>query len=133
MNKSTIKQILFFGFIGGVGFVVDTTILYLLKDNFGLYISRLVSFICAVFVTWILNRNITFKAQRRTNKFYEFLYYLWCMIFGGMANLLTYYLLVSYVITVLNYPIVGVAAGSIAGMVINFISSKFLVFNNEKT
>ncbi|WP_442880454.1 GtrA family protein [Chlorobium sp.] len=54
---------MFFGLSGIVGFVIDSFVLYLLKDSLGLYVARLVSFMTAVFSTWLFNRTITFSEQ----------------------------------------------------------------------
>lgn len=128
IKKADLASLFIFGIVGVIGFVVDAGVLYLLAPLLGPVVGRLFSFITAVFVTWLLNRNITFKAGKRQNKLFEFLYYFWCMIFGGLTNLATYYILLHYSQTVFDYPIIGVAAGSIAGMLINFVSSKYLVF-----
>ena len=88
-----IKQIFLFCVVGVVGFVVDTAVLYLLKSILGLYGARGVSFIAAVFSTWLL--------------------------------------LVAMSSTIAQYPIIGVAAGSVTGMMVNYLSSKFLIFKNK--
>lgn len=123
-----LRQLFLFGIVGTIGFIVDAGILYLSKSFLGLYWGRGLSFVCAVFATWILNRNITFKANHKLSLFKEFAFYLWCMLFGGAANLITYYLLIHYFGLVAENPIIGVAIGSVVGMAINFLSSKFLVF-----
>ncbi len=82
-----IHQIINFGVIGTIGFIVYTLILYLLKDFTGLILGRLISFFVAVLTTWVLNRNITFKqntSQKHLLK--EFWYYRSAMIVGGGFN-----------------------------------------------
>jgi putative flippase GtrA len=58
-------RILFFGVVGTVGFVVDAFLLTVLTVNYGLDVlpARAVSFACATFITWILNRSLTFSRQ----------------------------------------------------------------------
>ena len=53
------------------------------------------------------------------------------MIVGGVINLAIYMLLVAMSSTIAQYPIIGVAAGSVTGMMVNYLSSKFLIFKNK--
>lgn len=126
-NLTLIKQLIIFGLVGVVGFLVDTIVLYSLKNYIGLIWGRIVSFSCAVIATWLLNRNLTFKKSEKKSAIRELIYYFSAMILGGCVNLFTYYITVNYQLVVEN-PIIGVAIGSVAGMVINFISSKWFIF-----
>ena len=126
-NHHLIKQIFLFGIVGTIGFVVDTIVLYCLKDFIGLIWGRGISFCSAVIATWLLNRNLTFKKSQTKSHIREFTYYFSAMILGGCVNLLAYYIAVNYKLVATN-PIIGVAIGSIAGMVVNFISSKWFIF-----
>ncbi|ABR74542.1 GtrA family protein [Actinobacillus succinogenes] len=129
INFFTIHQFLVFGISGILGFVVDTSILYLFKDSLGLYQGRLLSFTAAVITTWLFNRTITFKTKKERNIAIEFLYYFFAMIIGGLVNLISYYISLRYQL-IITYPILGVAIGSITGMLINFISSKWFIFRS---
>jgi len=127
------KEIFVFGFVGTLGFLVDSGILYLLDEHFGVYLARLVSFACAVFVTWICNRRITFGSRHSGKSLpREFAEYLAYMLLGGACNYGVYSLLVAHYATVHEHPVIGVAAGSLAGMFINFFSAKFFLFKNAK-
>ncbi|KIC86783.1 GtrA family protein [Pantoea agglomerans] len=124
-----IKELLFFGVAGVLGFLTDAGALYLVKPFIGVYFGRLVSFFLAVIVTWLFNRNITFKDNSASmNLISEFLHYLSLMVVGGTINLGVYYLLVGSVDQIRQWPIIAVAVGSIAGMVVNFISSRYLLY-----
>lgn len=128
------RQFLLFGFVGSLGFVVDSGVLYLLKDLVGLYIGRIFSFISAVFVTWILNRNMTF-ADRTSGKSLggEFARYFLLMLIGGVVNYGTYVAVISRVATAHDQPIWAVAAGSIAGLGVNLLSSKFMLYRHRRS
>ena len=58
-----VRELVLFGLVGVIGFLVDSGVLYLLKSSMGLYYGRLVSFFCAVLTTWILNRYLTFSQR----------------------------------------------------------------------
>lgn len=120
-----------FGLSGVIGFLVDTAVLHMLKDVFGVYYGRILSFFCAVFVTWLINRNATFRdRQSGLSKPNEFSRYVALMLGGGLVNYIVYAILVNRVEIVKDYLVIGVAAGSLAGMTVNLISSRFLLYRN---
>ncbi len=124
-----LKEVFLFG-VGGVsGFIVDTAVLYALWSHLGLFGARFFSFVVAVFVTWAFNRRFTFSNRRsglkREN---EFLAYFLLMLVGGVVNYGIYgWLVVSYAVVV-QYPVVGVAVGSLAGMLVNLATSRLFLF-----
>ena len=127
------RQFLLFGLVGSIGFVVDSTVLYLLRDAVGLYFGRLLSFTTSVFVTWLLNRNLTFAEQRSGKpRHHELAIYFLLMLIGGAVNYGTYAALVSQSTLANQQPIWGVAAGSLAGMVVNLLSSRHLLFKQRR-
>ncbi len=127
------SELFFFTLVGAIAFAVDVGILYIVKSAFGLYWGRVISFICAVFITWLLNRKLTFKERfSGLSLFSEFARYLTVMISGGMVNYLIYASLVVTLKGVANEPIWGVAAGSCAGLLVNFILARSFVFRVQK-
>jgi hypothetical protein len=54
------------------------------------------------------------------------------MLGGGLVNYGLYAFLVGSNATVAAYPILGVVAGTLAGMTINFCTSKFVLFRFRK-
>jgi putative flippase GtrA len=120
------KQFFYFSIVGTIGFVVDTSVLYLIYGVIGVYYSRIVSFTASVATTFIINSKLTFKSQKSGAA--HFILYFIMMIIGGTVNVLTYVYLVSSYPYVHSNPIIGVAAGSIAGLLINFTTSKYIVF-----
>lgn len=125
------KQILLFGAVGSIGFIVDSAVLYLFKTWLGLYGARLISFIAAVWVTWWLNRNITFQKSHYQSIWREFFHYFVCMLTGGLINIGTYGLLVYHSQYMATNPIFAVAIGSLTGMMVNFMASKLIAFKNH--
>ncbi|WP_312228697.1 GtrA family protein [Pseudescherichia sp.] len=127
-----LREFFFFGISGVIGFLVDTAVLYLLRDYCGPFIARGFSFFAAVFVTWLFNRAITFKQKRSGMKpKNEFFSYLFLMLGGGVVNYGVYSWLITAYKIALENPIIGVAAGSIAGMVVNIATSKFILFRKD--
>jgi putative flippase GtrA len=129
MTKSTVTQFLRFGISGGIGFLVDVAVLYLaMAAGANFYLGRGISFLCAVFATWQINRNFAFRASGSLSLWQEWWRYLLAMLGGGVVNYLSSAVAVTLLPPGPLAPMLSVAIGSIAGMTINFISSKLFVF-----
>lgn len=129
MTKSTLSQLLRFGISGGIGFLVDVAVLYLaMAAGANFYAGRGISFLCAVFATWQINRNYAFKPSGSMSVWQEWWRYLLAMLGGGVINYLASAVAVALLPPSSVAPMIGVAIGSIAGMSVNFISSKLFVF-----
>jgi len=129
-----VRELVLFGLVGVIGFLVDSGVLYLLKSSLGLYYGRLFSFISAVLTTWILNRHLTFvKRASGLSLFDEFSRYFGLMLGGGVVNYTCYALLVYYVEYIANEPVWGVAVGSCAGMMVNYLLARFFIFRGSAT
>ena len=124
------RQFLSFAAVGVVGFVVDASALYFAMHvlGAGLYGGRLLSYLAAATTTWALNRGYTFRAQRSQNKFAEWGRFLAANAVGGLVNYATYAILVTWVPMATAHPVLGVAVGSIAGLAVNFLLSRRVVF-----
>jgi len=127
-------QMLRFGIVGGIGFLVDAGVLYLMLTwCLGPYGGRVVSFLAAATATFILNRSFTFRrdSPSDTHPAGEWLFYLGLMVIGGLVNYGIYAAAVALSEQVHRTPVIGVALGSIAGMAINFWTSKTMVFERK--
>jgi len=132
LNTKLFRELLLFGVAGAIGFVVDAGVLYLLKPFLGLYVGRLASFFCAALTTWVINRHLTFN-QRASGltPHREFSRYLGLMLGGGVVNYTSYALLVYFVAYVARQPVWGVAVGSCAGMLVNWLLARFYIFHGR--
>lgn len=122
------KEFLSFVVVGAIGFGVDLGVLYLLAPYLGWYGARVVSFIAAATATWALNRHFTFRERRSGGSILrEYAHYLLTMVGGALVNYATYVLTLHWVGGPLA-PALGVAIGSCAGLAVNFLSARHLVF-----
>lgn len=124
------SEFLRFCAVGTVGFIVDAGVLQILvgllgKDPYG---SRVISFLTAATVTWLLNRRYTFSTDEDARLHREWARYIAINAFGGGLNYLVYALCISQFALVLHYLFLGVAAGSAVGLLVNYTASKYLVF-----
>ncbi|MDM0075722.1 GtrA family protein [Variovorax sp. J2P1-59] len=126
------REFLSFAAVGVVGFGVDLGVLYLVAPFMGWYGARVVSFIAAATATWALNRRYTFTSPRPgASLAREYAHYLLTMLAGAMVNYTVYVLTLHWVSGPLA-PALGVALGSCAGLAVNFLSARHLVFKSAR-
>jgi putative flippase GtrA len=117
-----------FATIGAVAFFIDAAVLYAARAlGIGLYSGRVVSFLAAATFTWALNRRYTFAATAAA-PIVQWGRFLAANVLGGFVNYGVYAALVAFVPLVHEHPVLGVAAGSLSGLVLNFIVSRQWVF-----
>lgn len=126
-----------FGLVGLAGFVVDASILILSASVLGLYWGRIFSFLIAATLTWFLNRNFTFiqssTVSLESSKIVrEYFSYLMLMLWGAVVNYLAY-VIVLRSLTSTVAPLLGIAVGSAAGMVVNFFSARRILVRGNSS
>jgi putative flippase GtrA len=123
-------QLVRFGLVGGLGFVIDTGVLYLCLyyAHVGYYFGRLISYLCAASVAWYLHRIYTFKLQCTKGKRTQFMSFVVFNSFGGVANYFIYALLIANYAWFRQYPVFAVGIGALVALFINYYLSKKIVF-----
>jgi len=122
------KEFLSFAIVGAIGFVVDVGVLYIAAPHLGWYGGRVLSWTAAATATWLLNRRVTFRGRHSgTSIASEYLRYMLTMLGGALVNYAAYVLTMHWV-SGSWAPALGVAVGSCAGLVVNFLSARYLVF-----
>lgn len=129
-RKALIIQFIKFGIVGVIGFIVDAGVLMLCMQEFGMgpYSGRMISFMAGASTTWICNRHFTFRGLGSGHAGVQWFKFVLASAGGFTFNYGTYAALVANTELAAAYPVLGVAAGSIAGMFFNFAASKKLVF-----
>lgn len=129
-------KILFFSMVGGVGFVVDATLLTVLTVKVGMDVlpSRAVSFTCATLVTWLLNRTFTFS--RQTSQYpkarkKEYFLYLTVQVIGAAMNFVVFLALIEWNPMLKQIPVIPLAGGAAVALLFNFTMSHKFVFVNR--
>lgn len=119
-----------FAISGVLAFVIDAGIVQCLVSLSAAnpYLARAVSFLAAVLFTWQFNRRYTFVPPEGLAWWREGLQYLGTQVGGFALNYATYSVIVLASATVYRFPVIGVAAGSLAGMLANYFSARRLVF-----
>jgi putative flippase GtrA len=128
--QGTLGQMRRFAVSGGLGFGVDTGLLYaLMALSVPFSAGRALSFLGAATFTWWFNRRHTFHSNvRREASWGEWLHYLAAMAIGGAVNYgVSVWSYQSFGI-MHEYPVLALALGTGVGMVFNFLSARFVVF-----
>jgi putative flippase GtrA len=131
-NRPIHSQLFRFCVAGAIAFVVDAGIVQglVVWQGWNPYLARLVSYLGAASTAWWLNRRFTFGAGDDPVH-QEWIKYLTVNTAGGLVNYATYAALVLASDTVRLIPALGVAAGSVAGLLVNFGLNRWLVFRRR--
>lgn len=121
------KQFLRFCTVGAAGFVVDAGLLQALVvgADANPYAARGASFLAAASATWLMNRHFTFAVSHKPTQT-EWLRYVAFMGLGALVNYGTFALCIAFWALAQAQPWIGVAAGSVAGLGLNFVTSRLL-------
>ena len=123
-----------FGMVGGLGFVVDGAVLEtMIMLGMNPIAGRVVSFPIAVCATWLANRNFTFRDKIEQSRVREASTYVAVQLVGGAANFAVYSALVHSLQLFSDWPILALAFGAAAGLILNYLGSKHIVFRRRAT
>lgn len=132
-QRRLLGEVFRFGVVGTVGFLVDAFVLIIgLRLGAGFWFGRVLSYLTAASVTFGLNRAWTFRGADRSRPLArDWSLFLLVNLVGFACNYGTYAALVAGIPLVREFPVLGVAAGSLAGMAGNFLLSKRYVFRSR--
>jgi len=117
-----------FGLVGGFGFCWDTGTVYALRGALGLYAAGALAFFVAASANWLLNRWWTFQHVSRGAMHVQWLRFLCVNAVGFFFNRGIFFALVAAYALVRHQPVLGIMAGSLAGLTVNYFLSKKFVF-----
>ena len=127
-RKALVRQFFRFVLVGGLGFLVDASVLFGLLQGMGInpYLSRGGSFLSAATFTWILNRSLTFRSKSKI-RLRELGLYLVLMALGGGLNLGVYAWVVFEFGSEPLTLFLGLIGGTMSGMFLNFVTARRLL------
>ncbi len=120
-----------FGAVGLLGFCFDTSTVYLCAPWIGLYGAGVVAYLVASTVTWLVNRRWTFRDRAHGRLHSQWALFVVANAGGFVLNRGTFFALVAAVPLCRGYPVLAVAAGSLAGMFANFTMASRVVFRSR--
>jgi putative flippase GtrA len=124
-----------FGMVGGIGFIVDTSVLAFDTGilGFGFLLGRAISIFAGMCCTYLGNRYLTFADKRAHGGpaiLREWLTFVAANSVGAVVNYGVSALVVYLLPPPLNDKYVGLVCGVLVGMCFNFTLSKRLVFKS---
>jgi len=126
------REFLLFALAGVIGLGVDVGVLYLAAPLLGWYAARVLSFLAAATATWSLNRRYAFATRHSgASLAREYAGYLLTMLGGAVVNYGAY-VVVLHSLAGPWVPALGVALGSCAGLALNFLAARQLVFKSRR-
>ncbi len=112
-----------------VGFGVDAVLLHLcVRAGMEAAWARLISLLCAMQVTFVLNGLHVFKSLERRHLPRQWLAY---MASNGLGNICNYWIFVTLVSLhwgLVSNPLFALGVGSLSAWVINYATARLLVF-----
>jgi putative flippase GtrA len=121
-----------FTFVSALGFAVDAGVLHLLMAaGVGPAWARVVSLLCAMQVTFLINGLVVFRCLDRA-PWRQWVTYMLAHGFGNFCNYWIFVTLVSLHRTPLSAPLAALAVASVSAWAINYIAARYVVFRNAK-
>jgi|ERR1700687_3175323 len=118
--------------VGTGGFLVDASLVYVLRGLLGLYGAGIAAYVGGSILTWMLNRSWTFRTRTKTEpSFQQWLTYLTASSAGFVLNRGAFFAAITCSTFIAEHPIIGVAIGSIAGLMLNFTLNRAVVFRDH--
>lgn len=128
--KKIINQILKFGVVGGIAFVIDYGLLFILTEIFHIHylLSGTISFSVSVIFNYVLSVLWVFDIKKKRDTKKEFVMFLVLSVIGLGVNQLIMWVLVDKM--ALYYMLAKIVA-TVVVMVYNFITRKIFLENTE--
>jgi len=124
--KKLIEQVMKFVIVGGLSFVLDFIIYYVLTNFFSVYylVAGFFSFILSLIFNYLMSMKFVFKSKDDLKKSHEFAIFATLSVLGLGLNLLSLFILVDLFKT--NDLIAKVFVAGIV-MVFNFVTRKIFL------
>ena len=120
-----------FGIVGALGFVWDTSTVYIVRNFANLYVAGTCGFLVAASLNWVQHRLWTFRHVQHGAAHVQWAKFVGANALGFVFNRGTFFLLVAFAPVVVKHPILGIAAGTCVGLGFNYTLSKRLVFKDR--
>lgn len=125
------RQFLKFGFVGGIGFVIDSSTFLILTQHLdvGPWVAGIISsLVFGMTATWLLNRYLTFRDLRGGSILGQYLRFAAANGTGNLLNIGTRALLIDHLAIFNRIPLLAILIGTVVGLIFNFTGSKYFVF-----
>jgi putative flippase GtrA len=123
-----VGQFMRFAVVGFSGFLVDNATVYGTRYWLGLIVAGVLAYFTSATWNWALNRAWTFRGKGTGPAHRQWRMFMITNLAGFVLNRGLYMILVTSVAAAAEQPVIAIAAGSVAGLFVNFSLSRRLVF-----
>lgn len=131
MIKILRTEFYFFAIIGCVGFLIDSSVFYVLHFEFNYEISRAISIFTVMTCNWLANRTFTFKMEKKATHI-EWAKYALINSIGASINYGVFIQLSNSYAVMKEFFIIPMMIATGVSMWSNFFFSKCYVFRNKR-
>lgn len=122
-----------FTLVSNLGFATDATLLHLLMEAGAAPAwARVVSLLCAMQVTFLVNGLLVFRSLDRHRPWRQWTAYMLAHGFGNFCNYWIFITLVSLHRPPLSEPLVALAVASLLAWTINYLAARYVVFRQAR-
>lgn len=130
-TDNVIIQLFRYGFVGGIAFIADFGILYILTEFLNVYylLSAAISFTIGILVNYTISVLWVFYRNKFSNKLLEILIYTIIGVIGLGLNLFIMWFCTDLLLV---YYLLSKIISTIIVFLWNFFARKYILFNNER-
>jgi putative flippase GtrA len=122
-----------FGLVSLLGFATDATVLHLLIEAGAIpAVARVVSLLCAMQVTFLVNGLLVFRRLDRARPWRQWAAYMLAHGFGNSCNYWIFVTLVSLHRPPVSRPLAALAVASLLAWTINYLAARYVVFRRAR-
>jgi putative flippase GtrA len=122
-----------FTFVSGLGFTTDAAVLHMLMEaGVAPAWARIVSLLCAMQVTFLVNGLLVFHCLDRARPWRQWAAYMLAHGFGNFCNYWIFVTLVSLHRWPWSAPLAALAVSSLLAWAINYLGARYLVFRRAR-
>ncbi|HHW68817.1 MAG TPA: GtrA family protein [Tenericutes bacterium] len=123
--KKLFKQIIKFGIVGGIAFVIDYSLLFILTDFFKIHylISSIISFVVSFIFNYILSIKWVFDVNKKQT-YKEIALFIGLSLIGLLINQIVLYITTDYLKV---YYMISKIIATIIVMIWNFVTRKIFI------
>lgn len=127
----SLAQLGAFACAGLFGLALDIATVYALRESLGLYAAGIVAYLVSATGNWAVNRNWTFRSAQAAPARAQWVRFLIGGLAGMAVNRGVYAVLVTVSPLCATHPVLAIAAGTAAGMGVNFHMARRYIFRDH--
>lgn len=132
-NRQKLKTVSCFLLVGGGSFLVDLMLFLILLHlaKWPVLLARFAGFSIGLGLTWWGHRCVTFSHRKQLQTRAQMKWVVAVAIVAGMANLLSFSLIRTWLPTSISFEVFSVAFGVLIGLIVNGLGANYLTYRSQ--